>query len=88
MDREAAVIRSEMIQTRADLDRKLTALEARARELSPRKVVARRMPDYFWEKTLGGALTLAGLTMAWGRFRRQARKRRMREAAASATLDC
>jgi hypothetical protein len=31
MDREAAVIRAEMSQTRAELDRKISRLEARAR---------------------------------------------------------
>ncbi len=36
MDREAAVIRSEMSQTRADLDRKLSQLETRAKEMTPR----------------------------------------------------
>ena len=37
MDREAAVIRSEMSQTRQALDQKLTRLEARAHELSPKR---------------------------------------------------
>ena len=37
MDREAAVIRSEMSQTRAGLDRKLSQLEARARDMTPRE---------------------------------------------------
>ena len=50
MDREAAVIRSEMSQTRADLDRKLSALEAKAHDMSPRRVVQRNLPEYFAER--------------------------------------
>src|SRR5688572_16117919 len=58
MDREAAVIRSEMSQTRADLDRKLAALEAKAHDMSPRRVVQRNLPEYFWERAIGSVLTL------------------------------
>ena len=84
MDREAAVIRSEMSQTRADLDRKLTALEARAHEMTPRRVVERNMPDYFWETAIGSVLTLTGLKMAWNRYRHHARRRhQVRTAVAS-----
>ena len=79
MDREAAVIRSEMSQTRRDLDEKLERLQARARDLSPRRVVQRHMPDYLAERVAGGFLALVGVRMAWhqykDRFRRRARVR-------------
>jgi hypothetical protein len=81
MDREAAVIRSEMSQTRADLDRKLTALEARAHEMTPRRIVERNMPEYFWETAIGSVLTLTGLKMAWSRYRHHSRRRRQVRAA-------
>ena len=69
MDREAAVIRSEMSQTRSDLDRKLSRLEARARDMTPRRYVQRHMPDYFAERAIGGALLAIGGWMAWKRYR-------------------
>ena len=47
MDSEAAVIRAEMNQTRAELDRKIGLLEARARALTPRELSERYLPDYF-----------------------------------------
>lgn len=84
MDREAAVIRSEMSQTRADLDRKLAALEERAQEMTPRAYVKRHMPEYFWERAIGSVLTLAGVKMAWSRYRDHTRRRaRVREAMVS-----
>ena len=69
MDREAAVIRSEMSQTRADLDRKLSKLEARAKEMSPRAYARRHMPEYPWERAVGSALLVVGGWMAWRRYR-------------------
>ena len=69
MDREAAVIRSEMSQTRADLDHKLSRLEARARDLTPRRYVERHMPEYFPERAIGGALLTIGSWMAWRNYR-------------------
>ena len=77
MDREAAVLRAEMSRTRAELDRKITMLETRARELTPRALSRRYMPEYFWERVIGGALTLVGMKMAWSRYR-QASNRRAR----------
>ena len=68
MDREAAVIRSEMSQTRADLDRKLSELEARARDMTPRRYVERHLPDYFMERAIGSALLAVGGWMAWRRY--------------------
>lgn len=84
MDREAAVIRSEMIQTRADLDRKLTRLGARARELSPRRVARRYMPDYALDRAIGAVLTFIGTRMAWRQYRaRHDRRAQVRAAMAS-----
>jgi hypothetical protein len=73
MDSEAAVIRSEMSRTRADLDRKLTRLSARARAMSPRRYAQRLMPEYLWERVIGGTLLVAGSVMAWRRRPRRAR---------------
>ena len=70
MDSEAAVIRSEMTRTRADLDRKLTQLESRAREMTPQAYVRRHLPDYAWERAIGSALVAIGSWMAWKRYRR------------------
>ena len=70
MDREAAVIRSEMIQTRVELDRKIARLEERARELTPRAYAQRHMPDFLLDRVIGGILTLVGVKMAWSQFRR------------------
>jgi len=71
MDREAAVIRSEMSQTRADLDRKLSRLAARARGMTPREYARRLMPAYLVDRVIGGALLLAGSVMAWRRYPRR-----------------
>ena len=84
MDSEAAVIRAEMSHTRADLDRKLDELQERAREMTPRKVVERNLPEYFAERVIGSILTLAGVRMAWRQYRhRLSRRARVREATAS-----
>jgi hypothetical protein len=84
MDSEAAVIREEMNQTRADLDQKLAQLEARAEQMRPRAVVQRYLPDYPWDRAIGAALTVIGTTMAWRHYRNgNGRKARVREAVAS-----
>lgn len=70
MDREAVVIRSEMSQTRAALDQKIAALEARAHDYTPREYVRRHLPDYAAEKFIGSLLLLVGLTLAWKGYRR------------------
>ena len=67
MDREAAYIRSEISQTRADLDRKLTRLEARARELSPRRYAQRVVHQQRFQQILGAVLLFAGSVFAWKR---------------------
>ena len=69
MDREAAVIRAEMNETRAQLDRKIGLLEARARAFTPQQLSERYLPDYFAERAIGSVLTLVGLKMAWSRWR-------------------
>ena len=69
MDSEAAVIRAEMSQTRAELDRKIGLLEARARELTPRRLTQRYMPEYALDRAIGAGLTLLGAGMAWRHWR-------------------
>jgi hypothetical protein len=70
MDREADVIRSEMSQTRAELDKKITLLESRARELTPREYAKRHLPEYWAEQVIGTMLTFAGAIMAWKAYRK------------------
>jgi hypothetical protein len=73
-----------MSHTRASLDRKIAELEVRAKELTPRAYAERHMPDYLMERVIGGVLTLVGLRMAWGMWRRRHDRRRdMRAAMAS-----
>lgn len=69
MDREAAVIRAEMIETRAQLDQKLARLELRAREFSPKQYARDHMPEYLIDRVIGGLLTLIGVRMAVKQFR-------------------
>ena len=66
MDREAAVIRSEMSQTKAELDYKISQLQRKAQDLTPRSVVRRFMPDRALDYAIGSVLTLVGAKMAWG----------------------
>ncbi len=80
MDREAAVIRAEMSRTRADIDRKLALLEARARELTPRRLSQRYIPEYALDRVIGAVLTLIGAGMAWRALRGPARRNRVRAA--------
>jgi hypothetical protein len=89
MDSEAAVIREEMSQTRADLDQKLTQLEARAEQLRPRTIARRYMPDYALDRAIGGVLTFIGTRMAWRQWRQRADRRdRLREAYAASLRCC
>jgi hypothetical protein len=79
MDSEAAVIKSEMMRTRANLDRKIAELETRARDLAPRRYAQRHLPDHALDRAIGGVLTLMGLRMAWKQFRnRQGRREQVR----------
>ncbi len=81
MDREAAVIRAEMSQTRAELDHKVALLQARVHEMSPRRLSQRYVPEYLPERVIGGILTLVGLKMAWSMYRgRRTRRARVRAA--------
>jgi hypothetical protein len=76
MDRKAAVIRAEMSETRAELDRKLTRLEARAHNLTPRQLTHRYVPEYFVDRVIGGVLTLVGIRLAWAMYKKNARRAR------------
>ena len=69
MDREAAVLRAEMSRTRAELDQKLSMLQARVSDLTPRRLAQRYVQDYSVDRFVGGMLTLIGLKMAWTRYR-------------------
>lgn len=80
MDREAVVIREEMSHTRAELDRKLSLLEVRARELSPRAMAQRYMPDYLLDRAIGAALTLVGIVLAVRQLTRKTRQERIADA--------
>jgi hypothetical protein len=84
MDREAAVIRAEMNQTRVELDRKLGRLESRARDMSPRRYARRHMPDYMLGRTIGVLLTFVGVRMAWRRYQAQRARRARHQALAIA----
>jgi hypothetical protein len=86
MDREAAVIRAEMTQTRAELDYKLRLLEARARAFRPDRYAARYLPDYPLDRLIGALLTAIGIRMVMGRI--LARRRRERLRAAMAAYGC
>ena len=79
MDREAAVLRAEMSQTRAELDDKLARLQARVSEITPQKLSERYMPEYFVDQLIGGLLTVVGLKMAWSQYKwHQQRRDRVR----------
>jgi len=58
-----------MSRTRAELDQKLTLLQARVSELTPQRLSERYMPDYFVDRVIGGILTVVGLKMAWSMYR-------------------
>ena len=79
MDSEAAVIRAEMSQTKAELDYKISQLQRKAKDMTPRSVVSRVMPERTLDYALGGVLTLVGARMAWGRYRaHRSRRDRLR----------
>jgi hypothetical protein len=68
-----------MSRTRAELDDKLTALHAKVSDLTPRRLTERYMPEYFFDRVVGGILTVVGLKMAWSQYR-QLKQRRARRA--------
>jgi hypothetical protein len=73
MDLEAAIIRAEMSQTRQALDSKIDRLEDKVRDLTPRRYWERHRPEFLLDRAIGGALTLAGLMMAWHQYQRRRR---------------
>ena len=75
MDSEAALIRAEMSQTKAELDYKISQLQRKAKDMTPRSVVSRVMPERALDYALGGLLTVVGARMAWGRYRAQRNRR-------------
>jgi len=84
MDREAVVIRAEMSETRAQLDRKITLLEQKARTFSPKRYARDHVPEYFFDRVIGAFLTLVGVRMAVRQIR-AARNHRARVRAALAS---
>jgi hypothetical protein len=70
MARQADLIRSEIDQTRSDLDRKLSRLQERAREMTPRRYARRFVRERAFERLMGSALMFAGALMAWKKYRR------------------
>jgi hypothetical protein len=58
-----------MSRTRAELDQKLSMLQARVSDLTPRRLTQRYVQDYSVDRFVGGMLTLIGLRMAWTRYR-------------------
>lgn len=81
MAEEAAVIREQMNHTRAHLDSQLARLEARARQLRPKAVAQRYMPDYALDRAIGAVLTLIGTRMAWSTWRSRVNRRARIQAA-------
>ena len=65
MDSEAALVRSEMSQTRAELDYKISQLQRKMNDMTPRAVASRYMPERAWDYAIGAVLTLIGARMAW-----------------------
>ena len=83
MDSEAAVIRSEMSQTKAELDYKISQLQRKTRAMTPRAVARRFMPERALDYAIGSVLTVVGARMAWGRFRAYGRRRELRKTLAA-----
>jgi hypothetical protein len=79
MDSEAALIRAEMSQTKAELDYKISQLQRKAKDMTPRSVVSRVLPARALDYAIGSMLTVVGVRMAWGRYRAQrSRRERLR----------
>ena len=57
MDREAVVIRAEMSETRAELDRKISLLEEKARNFSAKRYARDHIPEFFFDRVIGAVLT-------------------------------
>jgi hypothetical protein len=69
-----------MSRTRAEIDRKLALLEARAEALTPRRLVQRYVPPYALDRAIGALLIVVGLRMAWSQLRQRERRARVRAA--------
>jgi len=74
-----------MSQTRAELDYKISQLQRKAHDMTPRSVVSSYMPERALDYAIGGVLTLVGAKMAWGRYR--ARRNRRERLIASLQID-
>jgi len=74
-----------MSQTRAELDYKISQLQRKAHDMTPRSVVSSYMPERALDYAIGGVLTLVGAKMAWGRYR--ARRSRRERLIASLQID-
>ena len=72
MDSEAAVVRSEISQTKAELDYKISQLQRKKEQMTPRAVASRYMPERALDYVIGSVLTMVGATMAWKRYRTRA----------------
>ena len=83
MDSEAAVIRSEMSQTKAELDYKISQLQRKTHAMTPRAVARRFMPERALDYAIGSVLTAVGARMAWGRFRGRGHRRELRKTLAA-----
>jgi hypothetical protein len=64
-----------MSQTKAELDYKISQLQRKAQDLTPRSMVRRYMPERTLDYAIGGALTLMGAAMAWSRIRARRNRR-------------
>ncbi len=83
MDSEAAVIRSEMSQTKAELDYKISQLQRKMDAMTPRAVARRFMPERALDYAIGSVLTLVGARMAWGRIRPRGHRQELRKTLAA-----
>jgi hypothetical protein len=75
MDREASVVRAEMSRTREQLDQKLSLLQDKVNDMTPRRLAQRYVPEHFADRALGSVLTLIGLKMAWSQYRQRTQRR-------------
>jgi hypothetical protein len=67
-----------MSQTKAELDYKISQLQRKVHDVTPRSVVNRFMPERALDYALGSVLTFVGAKMAWGRLRaRRDRRERL-----------
>jgi hypothetical protein len=72
MDSEAAVLRSKISQTRAELDYKISQLQRRKEQMTPTAVARRMLPERVLDYAIGTVLTIVGSVMALKRIRARA----------------